>query len=303
MRLGNGLGVVINKSLQQIDIWDGTVAASFSSGTGTQTNPYLITKGSEMAYLAQQVNAGNQYSGVYFEQIININLNNIAWTPIGADPTTIVFKGNYNGNGYYFKNLYISGTRAYTGLFGAIRTATLTAAVVSGYVKGSTNTGGVCGYVYDADMIECYNGASIVASASNTQFVGGVTGRITNSSTCYNCYNFGSVTSAGTYIGGITGQLAATSTLKYCYNRGVVSTGASSYGSIIGSNSSSTIGYCYNDSQICSLGAINNADVANQGEGKTTAQMKTKSTYLTWDFAYYWYMIDGADYPSLVIYL
>lgn len=45
-------------------IWSGTVATGFAGGTGTETEPYLIATGEQLAYLAQTVNNGNTYAGM-----------------------------------------------------------------------------------------------------------------------------------------------------------------------------------------------------------------------------------------------
>ena len=47
-------------------VWDGSVAESFNSGTGTQEDPYIIKTAEELAYLSQQVNWGYDYENCYF---------------------------------------------------------------------------------------------------------------------------------------------------------------------------------------------------------------------------------------------
>lgn len=99
--------------------WDGrTVATSFESGTGTETDPFIIAKASQLAYLAQSVNSGESYSGKYFRQTSNLSLSNKPWTPIGLRSTP--FSGNFDGNGNKISELYIGSETAvkYSGLFG-----------------------------------------------------------------------------------------------------------------------------------------------------------------------------------------
>ena len=43
-------------SLSAQAVWDGSVATSFAGGSGTQDDPYLISNGAELAYLAQITN-------------------------------------------------------------------------------------------------------------------------------------------------------------------------------------------------------------------------------------------------------
>ena len=42
------------------EVWDGSVASSFDGGSGTESDPYLISNGAQLAKLAQDVNGGNQ---------------------------------------------------------------------------------------------------------------------------------------------------------------------------------------------------------------------------------------------------
>lgn len=82
------------------NIWDGTVAAGFDGGTGTETDPYLISNGAELAYLADMVNKGTDYTDNHFKLTADIVLNDTTdweswdkdianlnkWTSIGKNP-------------------------------------------------------------------------------------------------------------------------------------------------------------------------------------------------------------------------
>ncbi len=105
--------------------WDGTIATSFSSGDGSITNPYLILEGSELAYLAQQVNNGTNYDGKYFQLTCDIDLNDRQWTPIGTNGNS--FSGIFDGAGHSISNAVIeteddvsSGSSYSYGIFGSI---------------------------------------------------------------------------------------------------------------------------------------------------------------------------------------
>ena len=124
--LEDGLGNVatFSSDLSQASVWDGTSATEFKFGSGTQEDPYLITNGAELRYLANQVNSGNAYDGSYFELISDININDKEWTPIGN--YTNPFKGAFNGAGHTIANLTIptssslpTSITAY-GIFGSI---------------------------------------------------------------------------------------------------------------------------------------------------------------------------------------
>ena len=88
------------------DTWDGTVSSGFKYGSGTSNEPYLISTGADLAYLASQVNNSNTYEGQYFRLIVNINLNGRNWTPIGTYNNS--FKGNFDGQGHIIRNGNIS---------------------------------------------------------------------------------------------------------------------------------------------------------------------------------------------------
>lgn len=93
------------------DIWDGSVAESYSGGDGSQEKPYRIGKASQLALLAKNVNDGENYSGQYFRLDRDLDLNNIVWTPIGNGAPS--FNGNFDGNGHTMSNLKLTGYALY----------------------------------------------------------------------------------------------------------------------------------------------------------------------------------------------
>lgn len=82
--------------LYDISVWDGTVANSYHSGSGTASDPYIISNGSELAYFSSMLKT-NDYSDTYFTLSNDIVLNQGVF---GYDLTTGV---NYTaeGNTYY----------------------------------------------------------------------------------------------------------------------------------------------------------------------------------------------------------
>lgn len=97
-------------------------------------------------------------------QLMNdIDLNNVAWKPLGTHQTTNEnyleditddFEGEFNGNGHRIKNLKVEGTRVFAGLFASMANSALFtnvifenvnfdgyfmyAGIVAGYSTGST---------------------------------------------------------------------------------------------------------------------------------------------------------------------
>ena len=123
------------------DVWVGNIAEKFAGGTGTESDPYQISNGAELAYLAQQVNSEKIDSEDTFITLTNnIDLNNKAWTPIGNSDS--VFAGTFDGNGHTISGLYINITgsyspkkgRLYKGLFGCVEDGTVQNLIVTGSV-------------------------------------------------------------------------------------------------------------------------------------------------------------------------
>jgi len=94
-----------------------------------------INSAGELAAFAADVNNGNNYEGKTVKLGANIDLNDIAWTPIGNSSNK--FNGTFIGTGYTISNLYVTGTKG-VGLFGYTWTSahiegvTIDGAVVSG---------------------------------------------------------------------------------------------------------------------------------------------------------------------------
>lgn len=105
-------------------------AQSFSGGTGTQADPYLISTHADLTALANHVNSGSGgYSGTWFKQTADIDMNGVNWTPIGdieGSTGTHRFYGNYDGNHKRISNLSYNGSGV-GGLFGYVGNSSGTA--------------------------------------------------------------------------------------------------------------------------------------------------------------------------------
>lgn len=122
---------------EEHEIWDGSIAESFAGGNGTEESPYLISTGSELAYLAQQTNNRSLSEDMYFKMSADIYINDIEnwenwktqppsneWTPIGIidssyDDPFFPFLGHFNGAGFKVFGIYINNPESGNqGLFG-----------------------------------------------------------------------------------------------------------------------------------------------------------------------------------------
>ena len=92
--------------IPESDTWDGSVATSFAKGSGTESDPYLITSAEQLAFLAKEINSGKNYTGKKFSLMCDIDLNNLEWTPIGNGDHS--FDGSFDGNEHTIKNLKIT---------------------------------------------------------------------------------------------------------------------------------------------------------------------------------------------------
>lgn len=118
-------------------VWTDYAADSFESGTGTQTDPYVIATAEQLAKLAVDVNSGVDsvsHSGEYFVLSDNIDLSAHRWRPIGdgaADRSVHAFQGHFDGKGHTITGLYVDesietakdGLSYNAGLFGNVANA------------------------------------------------------------------------------------------------------------------------------------------------------------------------------------
>lgn len=98
--------------------WDGTTATAYT-GTGTESDPYLIANAEQLAYFRNQVDGGNTFEGKYVKLNDNINLNGKNFDPIGWGYSTTAhnrdgvagktFNGTFDGNGKTIYGLYQNG--------------------------------------------------------------------------------------------------------------------------------------------------------------------------------------------------
>ena len=106
-----------------VEIWDGK--AKNAPAYDAETNTYKVGRASELAWIADYVNAGNTLEGATVELVGPIDLNCEPWTPIGYG---VSFNGTFNGNGWTIANLCYRGKEAgdwCVGLFGCIDGATI----------------------------------------------------------------------------------------------------------------------------------------------------------------------------------
>jgi hypothetical protein len=204
------------------------------SGSGIETDPYLIANHENLYWMTENSGEWDKY----YIQTSNIDAsststwdNGQGFTPLGNNSTK--FTGTYDGGGYTITGLNINRpSTAYIGLFGYTNGSTIKdIGVINVNITGGSRTGGMVGYNKFSSVSNCYSTGSIIG----VEFVGGLVGMVDDSSTVNNCYSTSDVNGSGNVVGGLAGKNISSS-LSNCYSTGSV-TGTNFVGGIIGSSS------------------------------------------------------------------
>ena len=221
-------------------------------GNGTPADPYQITTLTDLKWLSEHSSIWNSS----FIQTADIDAAitstwNISkgFSPIGN--ATTKFTGNYNGQNHTITGLTINRSDEYNvGLFGVTANAILkNIALLDCSVIGQNNVGGLVGYMgYNSTLTSSISDCYCTGEVSGTDYVGGLVGA-NQSSSITNSYSTCNVTATSNAAG------------------------------LVSFNMNSTISNCFYDS--------NTSGQSDTGKGipKTTAEMKTQSTFTGWDFA------------------
>lgn len=156
-------------------------------GEGTEASPFLISNVDELVWFREKVDeqatdGSTQFAGVYFKLTDDIDLDGIAWNPIGSmtgDHGS--FKGVFDGDGHTISNLNVNEAGNGLGLFA--RTAGN--AVIKNLTLNNVH----------------------VESTNNSNYVGGLVGNAYASTQINDVHVTGNVYISGRgYIGGIAGH-------------------------------------------------------------------------------------------------
>lgn len=267
--------------------WDGIVATSFNSGTGTQEDPYIISTPNELAYFALSMENDN-YEGKYIKLIKDIVINkgvfknntymyndkeyylnnngkyyldkdfNTEINNVNIMPTINGFKGSFNGDFHTIYGLYENNNDK-NALFTDFSGELSNLYIDNAYIIGGSITGGVIADSNNATIKNVvFNGkiqgnieenitSGIIAQANNTEVDGVV--------------NKGNI--SGLYTSGLIGTSTNTN-IKNSYNIGKI-TGERSSGiidTIIDSNSSISNVYNTGETQIGLISKIENSTIS-----------------------------------------
>ena len=268
------------------------IFAFSGAGDGSNTNPYKITNCTQLQEVKEDLKANYiLMNSIDCSDTINWN-SGAGFEPIGkGDSVGQYFFGTFNGRNNKIINLYSNFGGYLVGLFG--------------YLGSSGNISNV--------NLENVN-------IKTTWMSGGLVAN--NDGTIDNCFSTGHVKGGSLGTGGLVGKNNGLINNSYSH---VPVTGTFQRGGLVGinygvvSNSYST-GYIGNDINVGGLvgwsetgyGTVINSfwdmetsgrTTSAGGEGKTTIEMKTQSTYTNagWDFTNIWGIDEEISYPYLLL--
>lgn len=208
--------------------WDGTsVATSYTAGTGTETDPFIISTESELALLAAECldadNAGN--AGKFYKLSGDLDLGEKNWAPIGTSSGT-AFAGTFDGDGHTIRGLCIDTSENYAGLFGYVKNGTVkNLNVEAGTIKSAKYAGVVVGQLACTAAEGNYavvENCHVTAELLDAVQIGGVvsrvstTGATTDQMRITGCSaEFTGIATSGEFAGGIVGA-AGSCVISYC---------------------------------------------------------------------------------------
>lgn len=241
--------------------WDGKTLTEPAQEGGV----YQIATGAELAWFANDVNAGHY--NIKGALTADINLGDYDWTPIGGATAAKAFQGQFDGQGHTVSGLFINNTSTYQGFFGYTKGATIENVTVSGSVTTSANyAAGVAAYANASTVKNCVNFVTV----QGKQYSAGVAGYASGAAVIDGCANFGDITGTGTFTSGVVANAAsATTEVTNCANHGEI-TGTGNVTTIAHAGNASTIvKKCINTGRLTAVatttGNVTSSDLERTG--------------------------------------
>lgn len=215
--------------------WDGSSVSAALSGSGTESDPYLISGENDLAKIAKDCNAGESYLGKYFRFTASVDLGGKAWTPIGNASAT-PFSGIVDGAGYSVTGLYTDGTADYGSLFGFTSNAVIRNLTVENPdISSKKYAGAIVGHLYittdagaSGGLVNCnVTGGKIVGVQA-----GGLVGRASASGAGNGIFITGCTATGTQVLGADSASDIADGTIKNIFIGGIV--GALGHGTVNG---------------------------------------------------------------------
>jgi hypothetical protein len=243
---------------------------------------------------------GEHLSAIPFTGVFDGNDHVISHLTIGGETYQALF--GYLGFNAQVKNLGlvnvdIQATGGYVGAIAGHSLATITQCYCTGRVSGGVRVGGLVGN-NAGSITNCFSTVAV----NGSMIVGGLVGYNWSGGIVIQCYSTGTVRALYHSVGGLVGVNSDSGVIKWCYSAGAVN-GPQDVGGLVGVNYSGPATSCFWDTQ------TSGRSTSAGGTGKTTAQMRARSTFVSagWDFMDeiengtddIWWILEGQDYPRL----
>ncbi len=335
------LGLLAISSENLVEPADADSTRAFAGGDGSLEDPFQISDIDQLQDISSNLSAHYVLiNDIDASATVGWNSGE-GFVPLGNVTFAYWFRGSLDGQGYNITDLFInrtttddvglfgytgdasslkdiglidnnvSGDRAVGGLVGESM-GTIENCFTTGVVIGTGN--GIGGLVGSASgsVSNCY----ATGDVSGNNRVGGLVGSSDLLSNCYatgdvsgnneigglagdnwddisDCYATGSV-SGDNVVGGLVGF--SWDDISDCYATGKVS-GTNNIGGFVGVKGAS-VSNCFWDTETSGVA------ISDGGTGKTTAEMKTESTFTSagWDLSSVWGILNGSSYPFLKSY-
>ena len=143
------------------------------------TRTYYLYSVDGLEWLSTETNTNNNnFSGYTVKLTSDVDLNNVAWTPIGQSNT---FKGTFDGGNNTISNLTVSGDNINVGLFGSVVGTIKNVKIANVNLSSSHWAGAIVGFMYGT-IENCHvDGGDIkvsVKDGDNGDKAGGIVGYI-----------------------------------------------------------------------------------------------------------------------------
>lgn len=220
-------------------------------GTGTESNPYLISDCEDLQSMEDDLDA-------HYALISNIYCSGFGgvsgFDPVGDNGAR--FTGALDGNGFEIHNLTIN--------------------------RSGTNNVGLFGHTDGSGTIE--NLGLVDPDISGNEYVGSIAAVLAGSDGLIrnSFVQGGTVEAAGSYVGGISAGVTSGATIENSYATAAIEGGSS--GGLAGYQSSGNFTNSFWDAE------TSGEEASAGGTGRTTLQMKSESTFTDagWDFSEVW---------------
>ena len=217
------------------------IKAYAPDGDGSEAKPFLIKVVKDLEWVRDQVAAGTDFAGKYFQQRAEIDLTDIVWEGIGTydeegSADNRLFCGIYDGNEQTIKNVTYA-KKEYNGLFGnlggeaQVKDLTITVAGIAAEGETQYGFGGAVGYAMGTDVlvenVTVNPAVTGLESIQGTHNMGGIGARLAGKITLRNCVNNLDISTTYSKIGGIcaiASQRDAVGAIVFdgCVNNGTI---------------------------------------------------------------------------------